>query len=205
MGLRYDYSKGFYPSFPMLGPLGEMTGVMSPPNDDVYHFSVISPRVGVNVKLTEQTVVKGHYGRYYSAIERDFSAIVPSTTPEYTYDIDASGNRSNFTSQTPANLRVDPDRKNPVLRSVHRAGRTGTREEPRPAGELRLQARRRLRRMAGHRGTVRAGSVRGQRGHRRERRHVHALPPRLGAKRSHLPADDAWRARTRGTTARRSC
>jgi len=113
MGLRYDYSKGFYPSFPMLGPLGEMTGVMSPANDDVYHFNVISPRVGLNYKLTEQTVVKGHYGRYYSAIERDFSAIVPSTTPEYTYDIDASGNRSNFTSQTPANLRVDPDRKNP--------------------------------------------------------------------------------------------
>jgi Carboxypeptidase regulatory-like domain/TonB dependent receptor-like, beta-barrel/TonB-dependent Receptor Plug Domain len=113
MGLRYDFSKGYYPSFPMLGPLGEMTAVMSPPNDDVYHFSVMSPRVGVNVKLTEQTVVKGHYGRYYSAIERDFSAIVPSTTPEYTYDIDANGNRSNFTSQAPANLRVNPDRKNP--------------------------------------------------------------------------------------------
>ncbi|OFW27075.1 MAG: hypothetical protein A3H97_21325 [Acidobacteria bacterium RIFCSPLOWO2_02_FULL_65_29] len=113
LGLRYDYSQGFYPSFPMLDQAGNPTGQLSAANDDVYDFSVVSPRVGMNVKVSSRTVVKGHYGRYYSALDRDFSAIVPSTTPELTFDLDAAGNRTNFTSQTPANLRVDPDRKNP--------------------------------------------------------------------------------------------
>src|SRR6185503_13294737 len=35
------------------------------------------------------------------------------TTAEVTFEIDAAGNRSNFTSQRPANLRVDSDRKDP--------------------------------------------------------------------------------------------
>ena len=113
LGVRYDYNKGSYPSFPMLDPLGNPTGVMSAADDDVYHFSVVSPRVGVNFKVTNETVVKGHYGRYYSALERDFAGIVPSTTAEITFDVDPAGNRTNFTAQTPANLRVDPDRKNP--------------------------------------------------------------------------------------------
>ena len=113
LGVRYDFSQGFYPSFPMLDALGNPTGQMSQSNDDVYHFGVVSPRVGINFKLLSQTVVKGHYGRYYSALDRDFSGIVPSTTAELTFDVDAAGNRSNFTSQRPANLRVDPNRKDP--------------------------------------------------------------------------------------------
>jgi hypothetical protein len=113
LGARYDYGKGFYPAFPMLDSLGNPTGIMSAPDDHVYDSSVVSPRLGVNFKVSNQTVVKGHYGRYYSALDRDFSGIVPSTTAEVTFDIDAAGNRSNFTSQTPANLRVDPDRKTP--------------------------------------------------------------------------------------------
>ena len=113
LGVRYDYSKGYYPSFPFLDALGNPTGKVSAANDDVYDFSVVSPRVGVNFKVSSQTVVKGHYGRYYSALERDFSLIVPSTTTEFTFDVDAAGNRSNFTFTAPANYRVDPDRKNP--------------------------------------------------------------------------------------------
>ena len=112
-GVRFDFSKGYYPSFPMLDQSGNPTGMMSAADGDVYHFSVVSPRVGLNFKITDKTVVKAHYGRYYSAIERDFSGIVPSTTPELTFDVDAAGNRTNFTSQTPANLRVDADRRNP--------------------------------------------------------------------------------------------
>jgi hypothetical protein len=58
-------------------------------------------------------VVKGHYGRYYNALERDFGGIVPSTTPQLTFTVDAAGNRTNFTATRPSNLRIDPDRKNP--------------------------------------------------------------------------------------------
>src|SRR5439155_24661339 len=68
-------------------------------------------RAGVSLKVTNKTVVKGHYGRYYAELPADFSAIVPSTTPMSTFRFDAAGNRVNFTSQTPANLRVEQSRK----------------------------------------------------------------------------------------------
>ncbi len=118
VGLRYDYSKGYYPSFPFLDQFGTPTGRMSEANDHVYDYSVVSPRVGINYRLFRETVVKGHYGRYYSALERDYAGIVPSTTPQFQFTIDAAGNRINFTSTRPANLRVDPDRKAPYSDQV---------------------------------------------------------------------------------------
>jgi len=117
LGVRYDYSKGYYPGFPFLDALGNTTGQTSQSNDDVYHYSVWSPRVGINYKVSDRTVVKGHFGRYYSALERDFAGIVPSTTTVFNFDcltlICAPGNRVNFTSTRPADLRVDADRKDP--------------------------------------------------------------------------------------------
>lgn len=113
VGVRYDYSVATYPSFPFLDQFGKPTGRRSEPNDHVYDYSVVSPRVGLNYKLFTNTIVKGHYGRYYSAIERDYAAIVPSTTPLVSFTIDPAGNRINLTSTVPANLRVDPNRKAP--------------------------------------------------------------------------------------------
>jgi hypothetical protein len=113
LGLRYDYSVAGYPSFPFLSPVGIATGAMSPANDHVYDYSVVSPRLGVNYKLFSSTIVKGHYGRYYSAIERDYAAIVPSTTTLFNFTIDPAGNRVNFTSTRPTDQQVDPNRKAP--------------------------------------------------------------------------------------------
>ena len=113
LGARYDYSAAGYPAFPFLDASALPTGQMSQPNNKVYDYSVFSPRVGVNYKLFANTIVKGHYGRYYSAIERDYTAIVPSTTPLLSFTVDPSGNRINFTSTVPANLSVDAERKAP--------------------------------------------------------------------------------------------
>ena len=113
LGLRYDYSVAGYPSFPFLDQNSNPTGQMSEANDNVYDYSVFSPRVGINHRLFGNTVVKAHYGRYYSAIERDYAALVPSTTTLFNFTIDAAGNRTNFTSTRPANLRVDRNRKAP--------------------------------------------------------------------------------------------
>ncbi len=113
VGLRYDYSVAGYPSFPFLDAQANPTGQMSEENDNVYDYSVLSPRVGINYKLFSNTIVKAHYGRYYSAIERDYAAIVPSTTVLQSFTIDPAGNRFNFSTTVPANLRVDPERKAP--------------------------------------------------------------------------------------------
>lgn len=113
LGLRFDQATGFYPSFPELDELARPSGELTSGNDDVVHTSSVSPRLGISYRIAEGTVAKAHYGRYYSELAEDFSAIVPSVTPEYTFNFDAAGNRTNFTSQRPANLRVDSDRPSP--------------------------------------------------------------------------------------------
>jgi hypothetical protein len=117
LGIRYDYSKGYYPAFPFLDISLNATGQLSKPNDDVYSYNVVSPRIGINYRLSHNTVVKAHYGRYYSALERDFAAIVPSNTTIFNFDcLTASclpGQRTNFTTTVATNLQVDPNRKDP--------------------------------------------------------------------------------------------
>ena len=117
LGIRYDYSKGYYPAFPFVDASLNPTGKTSAPNDDVYSYSVVSPRFGVNYKIGSKTVVKGHFGRYYSALERDFAAIVPSTTTLFNFDCVtvacAPAQRTNFTSTSATNQRVDPNRHDP--------------------------------------------------------------------------------------------
>jgi hypothetical protein len=110
LGLRYDYSRGMYPSFPLLDPSGNPTGAMSAGNDDVYHWSTLSPRVGVNFKLSDSAVVKAHYGRYYKELEaNEFRPAVPSISPAFEYGFDAAGNRVNFIqTSSNQNLRIDP-------------------------------------------------------------------------------------------------
>lgn len=116
VGVRYDYSKGYYPAFPFVDQNLKPTGQRSTPSDEVYHYSVVSPRLGVSYKLNSsgKTVLKAHYGRYYSALDRDFAGLVPSTTTSFNFDIDAAGNRVNFIPiAPPSNLRVDQNRKDP--------------------------------------------------------------------------------------------
>jgi hypothetical protein len=113
LGLRYDYSRGYYVPLPMVDAQGNPTGQTSAGNDNVYDYRVVSPRLGLNYKIAPQTVFKAHYGRYYSALERDFGDLVPSTTTQFTFNVSPTGARSNFTSTAPRNFRVDPERKAP--------------------------------------------------------------------------------------------
>jgi hypothetical protein len=115
LGVRYDYSKGSFPSFPLLDAFGNETGAVSPANDHVYSWSTFSPRLGINYRLTQSSVVKAHYGRYYKELEaNEFRPAVPSITPAYDFGFDASGNPVNFVQvSSNANLRIDPDMKAP--------------------------------------------------------------------------------------------
>jgi carboxypeptidase family protein/TonB-dependent receptor-like protein len=113
LGVRYDHQQGYYPSFPLLDQFANPTGRMSQANPDVVDTHAVSPRISVNYKISNRTVAKAHLGRYAGELPPDFSGTVPSVTPVYTFNVDPAGNRVNFTSQTPANLRVAQDRQNP--------------------------------------------------------------------------------------------
>lgn len=116
LGVRFDYSRAMFPSLPFLNAAGQPTGQMSQANDDLYHWSKFSPRLGVNYQVTKsgRTVVKAHYGRYYKAMEaNEFRPAVPSIAPQFNFVQDAAGNRSNFVQiSSNANLRIDPNFKN---------------------------------------------------------------------------------------------
>ena len=117
LGVRYDYSKGSFPSFPLLDAQGNETGAVSPAHGKVYDWSTFSPRLGINFRLTEagSAVVKAHYGRYYKELEaNEFRPAVPSITPSFDFGFDADGSRINFVqTSSNANLRIDPDTKAP--------------------------------------------------------------------------------------------
>ena len=115
-GLRYDYSKGMFPSLPFLDASGQPTGQMSPANDDVYHWNTFSPRAGITYRVNEsgKTVVKAHYGRYYKLLEAaEFRAAVPTVTTLFNFTGDFGGPRTNISPVAAANLRIDPNFKSP--------------------------------------------------------------------------------------------
>jgi Carboxypeptidase regulatory-like domain/TonB dependent receptor-like, beta-barrel/TonB-dependent Receptor Plug Domain len=117
LGLRYDHSQAKYPSFPILDASAIATGQLSPGNDDVYHWNVVSPRAGATWKVNSsgKTVVKGYYGLLYRGIFlNDFTAAIPSVTPKFIFDITPSGARTNFSViSSNANLAIDHGYRDP--------------------------------------------------------------------------------------------
>jgi Carboxypeptidase regulatory-like domain/TonB dependent receptor-like, beta-barrel/TonB-dependent Receptor Plug Domain len=122
LGLRYDHSQAQYQSFPILDAAGNPTGQFAPGNNDVYHWNVVSPRVGATWKVNQsgRTVVKGYYGLLYRGIFlNDFTAAVPSVTPRYYFDITPTGGRTNFAVvSSNTNLTIDPNYKDPYTHEV---------------------------------------------------------------------------------------
>jgi hypothetical protein len=122
LGLRYDHSQAEYPSFPILDASGNPTGQNSPGNSDVYHWNVVSPRIGGTWKINQsgKTVVKGYYGLLYRGIFlNDFTAAIPSVTDKYYFDVTPSGRRTNFeVVSSNRNLTIDHGFKDPYSHQV---------------------------------------------------------------------------------------
>jgi hypothetical protein len=122
LGLRYDHSQAVYQSLPILDQNAIATGQFAPGIGDVYHWNVVSPRIGATWKVDQsgRTVVKGYYGLLYRGIFiNDFSAAVPSITPKYIFDITPSGARTNFeVVSSISNLTIDPNFKDPYSHEV---------------------------------------------------------------------------------------
>ncbi|HET7293775.1 MAG TPA: TonB-dependent receptor [Vicinamibacteria bacterium] len=119
LGVRYDNSKAYISERPLYNSDGSESG-QAPGIDELYTWNSVSPRVGFNLKLTEdgKTVLRGHYGRYYRAIVvNEFSTLGPAYTPRYFGAWDLANNRffEDTLVQTASNQnqRVDPNYKNP--------------------------------------------------------------------------------------------
>jgi outer membrane receptor protein involved in Fe transport len=120
LGVRYDNSKAFFPSYPLLDRIGNETGQTTNAIDKLFTWNTVSPRVGFNFKLTGdgRTVLRGHYGRYYRGIVTgEFASTAPSVAPVYFGFWDFAANAFDPStielSTDNTNLRVDPDFKAP--------------------------------------------------------------------------------------------
>ncbi|HSB62338.1 MAG TPA: TonB-dependent receptor [Vicinamibacteria bacterium] len=119
VGVRYDYNKAFFGSYPLLDVDGLETGERTAAVDKLYAWNSVSPRVGFNWKLTRdgKTALKAHYGRYYrGVITGEFDDVAPSRPPivAFSGEYDAEGNRmGEEVISDNTNLRVDPNFKNP--------------------------------------------------------------------------------------------
>jgi outer membrane receptor protein involved in Fe transport len=118
LGVRYDYQKAFSAERDQLDEDGNPTGTTFP-QTDFFTWNTFSPRLGFNLKLTEdgKTVLKGHYGRYYRAVATGEYAnkIGPSITPIFVgpYDV-PSGTFGELTlSRSNENLGVASDYEAP--------------------------------------------------------------------------------------------
>ena len=119
IGVRYDDSKAYFVSQDLLDASGNPTGAQSPAVDEVFRWRAISPRVGVNFKVTDSgsALLKAHYGRYYRGIVTgEFDNTTPSISARYLFsglysaagvplDQERVSDNSTFS--------VDPDLKNP--------------------------------------------------------------------------------------------
>jgi hypothetical protein len=117
LGVRYDWSRAYFPSEPILDKLGNPTGQMSPAVSELYTWNSVSPRLGFTLKLAPdgRTVLKGHYGRYYGGIvTSSFERAGPAVPPFYTFNgtYDANGNPVNPVPLV-TNFQVDPKTKDP--------------------------------------------------------------------------------------------
>ncbi|MGE0815302.1 MAG: carboxypeptidase regulatory-like domain-containing protein [Vicinamibacterales bacterium] len=118
LGLRYDYSKGYFNAFDLLDRNENKIG-RSQAVDKLFDWTAVSPRLGATVKLNEAgtTLLKGSVGRYYRGIVTgEFDNATPSIAPRFVFDgvYDAGGNPlgTSLVSDN-SNLRIDPGFENP--------------------------------------------------------------------------------------------
>jgi Carboxypeptidase regulatory-like domain/TonB dependent receptor-like, beta-barrel/TonB-dependent Receptor Plug Domain len=119
LGARFDTSKASNPDVPRYDASGRETGDTIPGRGDLYRWSVVSPRAGLNLKLTEdaRTVFRLFYGRFHPGIlTTELQAVSPGFGPITVASYD-SVLRSYSTVAAVIdplqNVQVDPDTSSP--------------------------------------------------------------------------------------------
>ncbi|MFQ5790784.1 MAG: TonB-dependent receptor domain-containing protein, partial [Acidobacteriota bacterium] len=120
LGVRYDNRRAIVEDLVLRGENENPTGEEFPGIDNLFTWNTVSPRVGFNLKLTEggETIVKGHYGRYYRQIITCEYCIDIGSSPHTfffgDYDLETQSFINLEVLETlPANAGVDPNYKNP--------------------------------------------------------------------------------------------
>jgi hypothetical protein len=121
VGLRYDDSKAYFVAQDLLDAQGNPTGQQSQAVDELFRWRVLSPRLGVTFKVTENgsSLLKAHYGRYYRGIVTgEFQDTTPSISPRYVFSGLYSPSGEPLDKELVfdnTNLGVDPNLKNPYI------------------------------------------------------------------------------------------
>jgi hypothetical protein len=111
VGVRADYSKAFSPPQDELDDNAQPTG-RTFPRADFFTWDSISPRLGVNWKLTSsgKTIVKTHWGRYHPQITTgEFANVIgPNIKPYFqgNYNFATGQVEDLFLTSSSENLRV---------------------------------------------------------------------------------------------------
>jgi hypothetical protein len=114
LGVRFDHSKAFAPSQEELDDNANPTGKTFP-RADFFTWKSVSPRVGVNFKITGdgKTVVKAHWGRYHPQITTgEFANMIgPNVKPYYqgNYNFATGQVEDLFLTSSAENLSVAAD------------------------------------------------------------------------------------------------
>ena len=124
LGVRFDNQKASFPESEVLDRDGNPTGDLNPRIDDLFSWNTVSPRLGFNIKLTDdgRTILKGHFGRYYKGIVTgEFQGAGPGITPRYAfsgfYDANGAPIGLEFVSDN-SQLQIDRNYKNPYTDQV---------------------------------------------------------------------------------------
>lgn len=118
LGVRYDHTTASSPDLPARDAEGRETSATIRGLGTLYTWNVVSPRLGLVVKLTPsgRTILRTNYGRFYGGIlTGELAPIHPGQTPTTTARFDpATGQYSRIVSVvTTSQLRLDPDTNAP--------------------------------------------------------------------------------------------
>jgi Carboxypeptidase regulatory-like domain/TonB dependent receptor-like, beta-barrel/TonB-dependent Receptor Plug Domain len=119
LGARFDYSKARSEDVPAYDALGNTTGDTVAGRGFLYSWSVLSPRLGVNLALTgdARTILRAFYGRFHPGIlTTELQAVSPGLGPITVASYDpATLSYSNVVSIVDplANVGVDADTRSP--------------------------------------------------------------------------------------------
>jgi hypothetical protein len=119
LGLRFDHARAISPDLPAHDAQGNETGSTIHGLGTLYTWNVVSPRLGLTVRLTAdgRTMLRATYGRFHQGIlTGEPSAVHPGLTPTTTAAFEqATGQYSRIISvvDPTINLRIDSHTKSP--------------------------------------------------------------------------------------------